>query len=127
MNAETKIKFVNTSMHGVGHAFAWKAFELYGFAPFIPVKEQQDPDPEFPTVKFPNPEEKGVYYSRMYICASEHIYSLRSTGMSVPSSIFDYTLIQVQDLALKTADEAGATYVLAQDPDADRFSAAEKG
>lgn len=37
------------------------------------------------------------------------------------------TLINIQDLALRTADNEGATYVLAQDPDADRFSAAEKG
>lgn len=50
-------------MHGVGHPFAEKAFELYGFAPFTPVVEQQFPDPEFPTVKFPNPEEKGGYRS----------------------------------------------------------------
>jgi phosphoglucomutase len=31
-----------------------------------------------------------------------------------------------QDLALATADANGITYVLAQDPDSDRFSAAEK-
>lgn len=31
-----------------------------------------------------------------------------------------------QDLALRTAEKEDATYVLAQDPDADRFSAAEK-
>ena len=46
-------------MHGVGDPFVKKAFELYGFPPYIPVKEQQKPDPEFSTVKFPNPEEKG--------------------------------------------------------------------
>jgi phosphomannomutase len=55
-----KIKFVNTSLHGVGGPFVKKAFEVFGFPPFIPVKEQQIPDPEFPTVRYPNPEEKGT-------------------------------------------------------------------
>jgi phosphomannomutase len=49
-------------MHGVGDAFVSKAFEIAGFSPYTPVKEQQHPDPEFPTVKFPNPEEKGNDY-----------------------------------------------------------------
>jgi phosphomannomutase len=33
----------------------------------------------------------------------------------------------MKDLALSTADKENVNYVLAQDPDADRFSAAEKG
>ncbi|KAF3910836.1 Phosphoglucomutase-2 [Dactylellina cionopaga] len=49
------------------------------------------PDPDFPTVKFPNPEEKGAL-----------------------------------DLAMAAADKQGITIVLANDPDADRFAAAEK-
>lgn len=53
-------RFVNTSMHGVSHPFVTRAFELCGLKPVIPVPEQQEPDPEFPTVKFPNPEEKGM-------------------------------------------------------------------
>ena len=61
MNSEDTLKFVNTSMHGVGDDPARKAFEIFGLPPFTPVKEQQVPDPEFPTVKFPNPEEKGSY------------------------------------------------------------------
>ena len=32
----------------------------------------------------------------------------------------------LKDLAIRTAEATGATYVLAQDPDADRFSAAER-
>jgi hypothetical protein len=48
-------------MHGVSHVFLSQGFERFGFKPFIPVKEQQSPDPEFPTVKFPNPEEAGMY------------------------------------------------------------------
>lgn len=46
-------------MHGVGDAFVHEAFASLGFPPYTPVKEQQRPDPEFPTVAFPNPEEKG--------------------------------------------------------------------
>ncbi len=34
--------------------------------------------------------------------------------------------MQEKDLAIRTAEATGATYVLAQDPDADRFSAAER-
>ncbi|KAF5331042.1 hypothetical protein D9619_005708 [Psilocybe cf. subviscida] len=90
-SSQPSIKFVNTSMHGVGDPFAQKMFETFGFPQYIPVKEQQQADPEFPTVKFPNPEEKGAL-----------------------------------NLALSTAKAVGADYVLAQDPDADRFTAAEK-
>jgi phosphoglucomutase len=49
-------------MHGVSEAFLGQGFECFGFKPFIPVKEQQSPDPEFPTVKFPNPEEAGASF-----------------------------------------------------------------
>ncbi|KAH8833487.1 hypothetical protein DL96DRAFT_1703152 [Flagelloscypha sp. PMI_526] len=90
-NRTATIKFVNTSMHGVSHPFVTRAFQQFGLAPFTPVQEQQDPDPEFPTVTFPNPEEKGAL-----------------------------------DLGIQTADRLGIAYVLAQDPDSDRFCAAEK-
>ena len=58
-NYSTTVKFTSTAMHGVGNSFAAKAFDVFGFPPFIPVDRQKDPDPDFPTVKFPNPEEKG--------------------------------------------------------------------
>lgn len=44
-------------MHGVGHQFSIEAFKTFNLPAFIPVVEQIQPDPEFPTVKFPNPEE----------------------------------------------------------------------
>lgn len=48
-------------MHGVGHEFVQSAFKAFDFKPPLAVPEQKDPDPEFPTVKYPNPEEgKGV-------------------------------------------------------------------
>jgi len=48
-------------MHGVSDEFVKQAFEIFGFPPYTPVLEQQYPDAEFPTVPFPNPEEKGEF------------------------------------------------------------------
>ncbi|KAK3839746.1 MAG: hypothetical protein J3R72DRAFT_402106 [Linnemannia gamsii] len=91
-NTASETKFVYTAMHGVGYPFAKEVFERFGFKPLILTKEQVLPDPEFPTVAFPNPEEgKGALA-----------------------------------LAFKAADEAGASVVFANDPDADRFTVAEK-
>ncbi len=48
-------------MHGVGHRPVFEALAVTGFSldEFVPVEEQKEPDPDFPTVPFPNPEEKG--------------------------------------------------------------------
>ena len=44
-------------MHGVGGEPVKKAFKAFSLPDLVPVAEQMEPDPEFPTVKFPNPEE----------------------------------------------------------------------
>ncbi|KAL8292012.1 hypothetical protein RQP46_001478 [Phenoliferia psychrophenolica] len=92
-NAQSELLFTYTAMHGVGLPFAKDAFEAFGFGKeqLSVVEEQAQPDPSFPTVKFPNPEEKGAL-----------------------------------DLAMKHAGRVGSSIVLANDPDADRFCAAEK-
>lgn len=51
---------VYTAMHGVGWKTLRSAFDDSGFLEPIAVPEQRDPDPAFPTVAFPNPEEKGA-------------------------------------------------------------------
>lgn len=56
----TPIKFVNTSMHGVSDSLLSEVFKRTGIKPYIAVEEQKVPDPDFPTVRFPNPEEKGM-------------------------------------------------------------------
>jgi phosphomannomutase len=84
-----KLRIVYTAMHGVGAETLLKAFALTGFTDVHPVPEQQHPDPDFPTVSFPNPEEPGAL-----------------------------------DLAIAHANKVGAHLVLANDPDADRMTAA---
>lgn len=49
-----------TPLHGVGGRFVKKALESDGFGNLHVVAEQADPDGRFPTVRFPNPEEKGA-------------------------------------------------------------------
>ncbi|PHJ20324.1 glucosephosphate-mutase gpm2 [Cystoisospora suis] len=88
----SKLKFVYTAMHGVGTPMMKRMLSAFGFeGDLMTVEAQCTPDPEFPTVAFPNPEEKGAL-----------------------------------NLAFKEADRRGAMMVIANDPDADRFAAAEK-
>lgn len=49
-----------TPMHGVGGEFALDALALAGFSDVHMVASQFAPDPDFPTVAFPNPEEPGA-------------------------------------------------------------------
>ena len=96
VNEMTKspIKFAYTAMHGVGYVAFREIFSDFGFDPELslsPVLEQIEIDPEFPTVPFPNPEEKGAL-----------------------------------KMAITHAEKNACTMVLANDPDADRFTSVEK-
>ena len=54
------VKAVYTAMHGVGTETVEKVFAKASYANPILVKAQTAPDPDFPTVAFPNPEEPGA-------------------------------------------------------------------
>ncbi|NEM91309.1 phospho-sugar mutase [Galbitalea soli] len=56
----TPVSFVYTAMHGVGWETAQQVFARAGFAEPTLVEAQIAPDPAFPTVAFPNPEEPGA-------------------------------------------------------------------
>lgn len=87
---QTIPNFIYTPMHGVGLA-PINATLGYASSKMTIVEEQAHPDPDFPTVNYPNPEEYGTL-----------------------------------DLAKATADRADIHLIFANDPDADRFAAAEK-
>lgn len=117
---------MNTSLHGVSDWFVSEAFRRAKLPHYVPVEQQQLPDPDFPTVKFPNPEEKGM--SIALVNKAMMGILLRCLGnpehsFTIPTS----NVVSTKDLAIATATRYDASYVLAQDPDADRFSAAERG
>ncbi|WP_455833817.1 phospho-sugar mutase [Pseudarthrobacter siccitolerans] len=54
------LRIVLTPMHGVGGETALAVLNAAGFTDVTLVAEQAQPDPDFPTVSFPNPEEPGA-------------------------------------------------------------------
>jgi phosphomannomutase len=54
------LRVAYTALHGCGQRIFFEAMRRRGFSRLHPVREQAEPDPDFPTVSFPNPEEPGA-------------------------------------------------------------------
>jgi phosphomannomutase len=67
----TAQKIVYTAMHGVGTQTLLSVFEASNFSTPILVEQQCKPDPDFPTVEFPNPEELGAMDLAIKLATSE--------------------------------------------------------
>jgi len=66
-----ELKVAYTPLHGVGYEVIAAAFDRAGRDRPIVVASQRDPDPDFPTAPFPNPEEPGVLAPLLELASSE--------------------------------------------------------
>ena len=68
-DAPREVSVVHTALHGVGSETVRLAFERAGFPAPQAVSSQEQPDPDFPTVSFPNPEEPGAIDAALALAA----------------------------------------------------------
>jgi phosphomannomutase len=67
------LRTVYTPLHGVGGTSVLQVLETAGFEAPSVVEQQEEPDPEFPTVAFPNPEEPGAMDLAMALAEANHV------------------------------------------------------
>ena len=70
-SGSTHLQVVYTPLHGVGKAALLRLFEELGMPKPTVVPEQAEPDGDFPTVQFPNPEEPGALDLALRLAAEE--------------------------------------------------------
>lgn len=70
--ASRDLRIVYTPMHGVGGRLARAALQSAGFSDVIVVPEQAEPDGDFPTARFPNPEDPAVLTLAHRLAVQEH-------------------------------------------------------
>ena len=97
VTTERDVRVLYTAMHGVGGRQVLEAFTAAGFPQPDVVPEQFDPDPDFPTAPYPNPEEAGALDLALEAAAE-------ADGSDSPYDV-----------------------ILANDPDADRLAVAVPG
>jgi phosphomannomutase len=68
------ISIVVTSLHGVGATLLERVLDAGGHRDVHPVERQRHPDPDFPTVAFPNPEEPGALDELLALAEERHAH-----------------------------------------------------
>ncbi|WJY26205.1 MULTISPECIES: phospho-sugar mutase [Sporosarcina] len=73
------VKIVYTPIHGTGSVPVQQALENFGYTQVTVVPEQEQPDPDFSTVPYPNPEEKEAFRLAIQLGAKEDADLLLAT------------------------------------------------
>ena len=70
---EEDLKIVYTPLHGTGYRLASRILKEIGFKNVFVVPEQQEPDGDFPTVSYPNPEDPKAF--KMALDLAKKVYA----------------------------------------------------
>ena len=83
-----KLKIVYTSLHGTGNIPVRRVLKELGFNNVYVVKEQELPDGDFPTVSYPNPEDKNAFTLALKLAAEvdADIATGETSVLSLPES-----------------------------------------
>lgn len=71
-SAARDLRIIYTPLHGVGGKLARAVLESAGFSNVVVVPEQAEPNGDFPTARFPNPEDPAVLELAHRLAADEH-------------------------------------------------------
>ncbi|MEO7061455.1 MAG: phospho-sugar mutase, partial [Lapillicoccus sp.] len=105
------LSVVHTSLHGVGNDTVLRAFVAAGFPAPHTVSSQEAPDPDFPTLSFPNPEEPGVIDAALALARAVHpdlVIANDPDADRCAAAVFDPTVGPDGDWRMLRGDEVGA-------------------
>jgi phosphomannomutase len=105
-----RLNVVHTALHGVGSDVVLAAFARAGFRAPNVVPSQSEPDPDFPTAPFPNPEEPGVIDAALSLAARVHSDIVLANDPDA-----DRCAVAVPDLAGATPGNPGGWRMLTGD------------
>ena len=117
-DARARLRIVHTAMHGVGTELAIKLLRRAGFSDVRSVPQQADPDPDFPTVAFPNPEEPGALDLALALAREAHADLVLANdpdadrlAVGVPTKIGEWRVLRGDEVGWLLADHLQPTRV----------------
>ncbi|MFT6891244.1 MAG: phosphomannomutase [Halioglobus sp.] len=116
-DGERSVSIAYTAMHGVGASVAEALLAEAGFDSVYSVASQREPDGNFPTVNFPNPEEPGAM-DAVIALAGEHQATLACANDPDADRLAVAVRTQNGDYQMLTGDMIGvllADYLLAME------------